>query len=215
VRTEPRRGPGPEYLGVREYRPGDPIRQIHWRLTARHGELVVRDLEQERIPRVAIWVDTSGDEEALDARCTVAASLVDAATATGAGVRLRAPGPEGPIGATRARAVDLHRWLARLAVGDLAPARAVGQLDPGADALRAVGTLVVIAPPSIADAAHHLASLTRIVGRLVLVIPVDDQGALAPLPRDDRLLLAGIEVVPWIDGRGLADPLVRPVEVPV
>src|SRR6185295_9251939 len=86
--TEPRRGPGPEYLGVREYRPGDPVRQVHWRLTARHGELVVRDLEEERMPRLAIWLDTPSEEVALDRCCTIAASLLDAATATGAGVRL-------------------------------------------------------------------------------------------------------------------------------
>ena len=61
--TEPRRGQGPEYLGVREYRPGDPIRQVHWRLTARHGELVVRDLEEHRVPRLALWIDTSIDED--------------------------------------------------------------------------------------------------------------------------------------------------------
>ncbi|MGE9296547.1 MAG: DUF58 domain-containing protein, partial [Puniceicoccales bacterium] len=33
-------------LGVREYAPGDPYRQIHWPQTARVGELMVREYEQ-------------------------------------------------------------------------------------------------------------------------------------------------------------------------
>ncbi len=38
-----RTGAGQEYLGVREYRPGDPQRAVHWRSTARVGQLVVRE----------------------------------------------------------------------------------------------------------------------------------------------------------------------------
>ena len=111
--TEPRRGQGPEYLGVREYRPGDPIRQVHWRLTARHGELVVRDLEEHRVPRLALWIDTGVDDDALDEACSAAASIVTAATATGAGVRLAAAAETGMTLASRAGMQALHRWLAR------------------------------------------------------------------------------------------------------
>ena len=37
MHTAPRRGHGPEYLGIREYRPGDSMRHVHWASTARHG----------------------------------------------------------------------------------------------------------------------------------------------------------------------------------
>lgn len=69
--------PGDEFASLREYRPGDPRRQIAWKLSARHDGLLVKDLEQpapeedwrldwdgmhglddeSRISRLARWVD--------------------------------------------------------------------------------------------------------------------------------------------------------------
>ncbi len=51
-----RTGAGEEFLGVREYRPGDPQRTVHWRSTARAGRLVVREYEEMTLSRVAIVV---------------------------------------------------------------------------------------------------------------------------------------------------------------
>lgn len=48
------KGDGPDFHGVREYRPGDDLRRIHWKLTARRGELVIRELEEERGGDVAL-----------------------------------------------------------------------------------------------------------------------------------------------------------------
>jgi len=212
VRTEPRRGPGPEYLGVREYRAGDPIRQIHWRLSARHGELVVRDLEEERMPRLAIWVDTSGDDEALDACCTVAASIVDAATATGAGVRLGASTADGPTWATRLRAIDLHRWLARLGPSDLDAVTALDQLD--GEALRGIGTLVVVVAGMSGGLDAAAARVSSQVSRTVIV-PIGDDAELEREPIVGALLASGAEVVPWIEDHGLSAPILRVVGVSV
>jgi uncharacterized protein (DUF58 family) len=213
ARTDPRRGPGPEYLGVREYRPGDPIRQIHWRLSARHGDLVVRDLEQERTPRLAIWVDTpAGSDDVLDVCCSAAASMIEAATTTGAGVRLAAATPDGPVSVTRARAMDLHRWLARLAPSGIDPSTALGWLGP--DALRGVGTLVAIVPRAAAGAAA--ASLGALVGSVprvvaVVVVDPDDEAALV----EDVLARspAAVDIIPWIDGEGFGAAIRRPVGV--
>ncbi|MEN6451816.1 MAG: DUF58 domain-containing protein [Thermoguttaceae bacterium] len=54
-----RRQPGPEgdFFGVREWRPGDGRRLIHWRSSARLGKLVVRQLERPRSRDVAIVLD--------------------------------------------------------------------------------------------------------------------------------------------------------------
>src|SRR3954470_18538420 len=140
--ADPRRGQGPEYLGVREFRPGDPIRQVHWRLSARHGELVVRDLEEHRVPRLAIWVDTCVDDAALDDACSAAASIVSSASSCGVGVRLSAATPAGPSTVSRSSALTLDRWLARLRPADVAPATAIRWLT--GEAVRGVGTLVAI-----------------------------------------------------------------------
>ena len=142
TQTEPRRGQGREYLSVREYRAGDPMRHVHWGLTARHGELMVREFEQEHTPRLAIWVDTESDDvEALDRCCTVAASIVDSATATGAGVRLLAADVDGPALVARTNHLEYHRWLARLVPTRIPAVTALGWLLDGQ--LQGVGTLVV------------------------------------------------------------------------
>ncbi|MFH8804687.1 DUF58 domain-containing protein [Streptomyces sp. NPDC017936] len=44
----------------REYRYGDDLRRVHWRSTARHGELMVRREEQPRRSRCTVLLDTRG-----------------------------------------------------------------------------------------------------------------------------------------------------------
>jgi len=53
----PRAGSGNELFGIREYRPGDSLRRIHWRSSARHGELVVREYEPPGVQTVKIVLD--------------------------------------------------------------------------------------------------------------------------------------------------------------
>ncbi|MDI2097673.1 DUF58 domain-containing protein [Ruicaihuangia caeni] len=45
-------------LTTREYRQGDPLRRVHWRASARQGELMVRQEEQHSVPEARIVVDT-------------------------------------------------------------------------------------------------------------------------------------------------------------
>jgi uncharacterized protein (DUF58 family) len=45
------------YLGVREYRPGDGLRHIHWPASARRGTLVVKEYELDLCPYLTIFVD--------------------------------------------------------------------------------------------------------------------------------------------------------------
>ncbi len=204
--TEPRRGQGREYLSVREYRAGDPMRHVHWGLTARHGELMVREFEQEHTPRLAIWVDTESDDvEALDRCCTVAASIVDSATATGAGVRLFAADVDGPALVARTHYLEYHRWLARLVPTRIPAATALGWLLDGQ--LQGVGTLVTAFPVwegrPLDGVCERVADLAALVPRVVLV-PVtaaDDATTWTPLRA------AGADVLPWAAGASLASAL--------
>jgi uncharacterized protein (DUF58 family) len=51
-------GPGVEFFGVREYRPGDPRRWINERASARHQQaLFVNEFEQERMVNVGLILD--------------------------------------------------------------------------------------------------------------------------------------------------------------
>lgn len=72
---------GDELAALRDYRPGDPRRQIAWKLSARHHGLLVKDMEQpapqedwrldwdsvrglddeSRISRLARWIDEARD----------------------------------------------------------------------------------------------------------------------------------------------------------
>lgn len=43
---------------TREYRRGDALRRVHWRATARRGDLMVRQEEQRSLPQARVIVDT-------------------------------------------------------------------------------------------------------------------------------------------------------------
>jgi uncharacterized protein (DUF58 family) len=48
-------------LMTREYRTGDALRRVHWRASARHGELMVRQEEQRSYPEARLLIDTRMD----------------------------------------------------------------------------------------------------------------------------------------------------------
>ncbi len=47
-----------EFVGLRDYRPGDPLRQIDWKSWARTGRPIVKELEDTFYPRYGLIVDT-------------------------------------------------------------------------------------------------------------------------------------------------------------
>ncbi len=59
-----RRGRGEEFYGLRQYRPGEDQRLIHWKSTARRGEPVVRETEARHRHSLLIVLDNRapGDE---------------------------------------------------------------------------------------------------------------------------------------------------------
>jgi uncharacterized protein (DUF58 family) len=54
-------GDGIEYAGIREFRPGDPLRRVNWRVTARYGDLHVTQHRPERNAELVLFVDTFVD----------------------------------------------------------------------------------------------------------------------------------------------------------
>jgi uncharacterized protein (DUF58 family) len=74
-----------EVRGVRPYRPGEPIRSVHWRSTARRRELMVREYDTapslDLVLVVEPWLPanpTPQQREQLEAALSLAASLVRA-----------------------------------------------------------------------------------------------------------------------------------------
>ena len=75
---------GLEFYGMREYAPGDDLRRIVWRATARTGKVMVREAEQGITDRITLIIDTDrgvhshegpGFSESFEAGARVAASL--------------------------------------------------------------------------------------------------------------------------------------------
>ncbi|MBI4559208.1 MAG: DUF58 domain-containing protein [Candidatus Hydrogenedentes bacterium] len=58
-------GGGTEFFCLRQYLPGDELRKIAWRPSARAGTLIVRELEQETV-RHAVFMFDTGRVEGLD-----------------------------------------------------------------------------------------------------------------------------------------------------
>lgn len=57
-RTSLSSGDSQEFAGLRDYRPGDPVRHIHWPSFARFGEPKVKEFQDEYQTRLALVLDT-------------------------------------------------------------------------------------------------------------------------------------------------------------
>ena len=72
-------GSSGEFVGLRDYRPGDPLRLIHWKSWAHTGRPVVKELEDTYYPRYALVLDTfpgSPDGQVFEEMVSVAASFI-------------------------------------------------------------------------------------------------------------------------------------------
>lgn len=139
-----------EVHGLRDYRPGDPPRRIHWKATARRNRLTVREYEDAAPPRLLVVVDPwlparpkKVDQDRLEMVISLAAGVCrEWRRAAGARLALVIAGPnpvalDGPPGPS-----FTERQLTALAVepggepGNVAAA--LGQLSKAALAVPAL-----------------------------------------------------------------------------
>ncbi len=71
-------GDAEEFVSLRDYRPGDTPRRIHWKAWARTGRPVVKEYQDEFFVRHALVLDSfgQGDDACFEAAVSLAASLV-------------------------------------------------------------------------------------------------------------------------------------------
>ena len=72
-------GDSEEFIGLREYRPGDPLQRVHWKSYARTGAPIVKEFQDEFFERHALVLDTSTErsaDAAFEEAVAVAASFV-------------------------------------------------------------------------------------------------------------------------------------------
>lgn len=53
------RGSGLVFSDVRDYQPGDDVRRIHWKLSARTNKVYVKSFEEDRLLRIQLMLDLS------------------------------------------------------------------------------------------------------------------------------------------------------------
>jgi uncharacterized protein (DUF58 family) len=99
VETSSRQGEGTGFFGIRQYRPGDPLRHIHWRTAARVGRLAVIEWEADESRDTLIAVETGagterslGSGSTLDLAAGLAASLASSLLTRNHALRVVAPG---------------------------------------------------------------------------------------------------------------------------
>jgi len=137
--SAPRAGSGMELFGVREYRAGDPLRRIHWRSTARLGELVVREYEPPGQQTLGIICDPSPPTRVVaDQIARLAASEAWDCIRQGGRVVLWAPGLEPSEPSEAKNFWALLEWLARYPTAP--PAAPAGHLPPSGEDVVGVTT---------------------------------------------------------------------------
>lgn len=94
-------GDSSDFAGVREYTPGDDLRRIHWKVTAKRGKLTVVEYESGEANNVTVALDLfpryhagEGDEHTLEYGVTLAASVASQCLRQGAEFSLVAEGSE-------------------------------------------------------------------------------------------------------------------------
>lgn len=173
------------YAGVRPFQPGDSLRRIHWRATARLGSPVSRRYEPARGREVLLAMDIqtlpgphwqmTWDDDAFEGLCTTAASLARRLLDQGASVGLAAASFTGTP--------QRYAWLA--------PQASPSQLA------RVGGLLARMGPISSAPFGGLLTWLTRRLppGATILVLSARDPRAYLPAIRRLAVSGYGVELV--------------------
>jgi uncharacterized protein (DUF58 family) len=76
-----RRPTGFDLHSVRDYEQGESLRKVHWRTTARRGQLMVKELEDAPRDEIAVLLDAHADSSAgasFEVQVRAAASILDA-----------------------------------------------------------------------------------------------------------------------------------------
>ncbi|MFI1197597.1 DUF58 domain-containing protein [Micromonospora sp. NPDC020750] len=102
---------------LREYVVGDELRRVHWRTSARVGELMVRENVDTSLPRIVVLLDDRAaahpDPESFESACEAAASVVAAALRADLPVALLLVAPEQPTGDGQSASAG-NRWASRV-----------------------------------------------------------------------------------------------------
>jgi uncharacterized protein (DUF58 family) len=194
---------------LREYVVGDELRRVHWRTSARVGELMVRENVDTSLPRLVVLLDNratahpervGGVVESFESACEAAASIVTAAHREDLPVVLLFAAAEPAAPVTSGGEVDGGGALGPL------DRLAAAELSSDDDAVRAAttrlrqdrlgDTLIFLTGPGGRGELGHVGALRGAYPSVVVGV----FGAAEPTPPD----AAGLVVVDAADGAQFA-----------
>jgi uncharacterized protein (DUF58 family) len=195
-----RRHTGFEVHGVREYEQGESLRRVHWRSTARRGQLMVKELEDAPRDEIAVLLDADARAvvgESFEVQVRAAGSIVEAYVRRGRRAVLVVNSERREVQQVHSPAADWRRALEMLAAveptGTMPAARLLAEED--GPAARALELAVVTAriEPALIDRLVQRALSRRKVS-LVYVDPTSFNGSRTQEPALLRLQSAGVPV---------------------
>ena len=209
-----RRHSGFELHGVRQYEQGESLRRVHWRSTARRGQLMVKELEDAPRDEIAVLLDADASAVvggSFDVQVRVAGSILESYVRRGRRAVLVVNSERREVQQVHSAAADWRRALELLAAVEPSGRSSVARLLAEHDgaAARALELAVVTArlEPDLVDRlVQRMASRRRV--SLVHVEAASFDGAVRrPEPLLLRLQHAGIPVVTVRAGDELATVL--------
>jgi uncharacterized protein (DUF58 family) len=197
-----RRQTGFELHGVREYERGESLRRVHWRSTARRGQLMVKELEDAPRDEIAVLLDADRSAvvgESFDVQVRAAGSILESYVRRGRRAVLVVNSERRDVQQVHSVAADWRRALELLAaVEPTAHTPAASLLsEHDGPAARALELALVTArlEPALVDRLVQRAVSRRRVS-VVYVDPTSFNDARRqPEPLLLRLDAAGISVV--------------------
>jgi uncharacterized protein (DUF58 family) len=209
-----RRQSGFELHGVRQYAQGESLRRVHWRSTARRGELMVKELEDAPRDEIAVLLDADSSAvagDSFDVQVRAAGSVLESYVRRGRRAVLVVNSDRREVQQVHSVAADWRRALELLAAAEPTGRAPVGRLleEQDGPAARALELVVITArlDPGLVDRLVQRA-LSR---RRVSLVHVDAATFNGHARRVEPLLLrlstAGIPVAVVRRGEDLAAAL--------
>jgi uncharacterized protein (DUF58 family) len=194
---------GTEFHSLRAYQRGDDLRQVHWRASAKHDSLLIRENEPLALPRLTVILDDRDaahtKNDTLEWAVSAAASVIAGAGGRGFGVRLVTS--DGRPGKVRYGRTATDQLVERLAVVQRSGAH---DLDPAVSAAAVTGrggAMVAIVTPKLNQTAlDGLMGLGKRQGWAAAIV-VDDGDTKTADAIGGRLITAGWKVVRVRPGR--------------
>jgi uncharacterized protein (DUF58 family) len=187
-------GESPEYIGNREYIPGEPARRLDFRGWARLGRPVVREFQEEYYCRIALILDTwiptkriplEGFPQ-LEAAISLSAAIADSLSATEHLIDIFAAGPELYVFRAGRQLAHFDNVLEILSSVEHCVANPFESVTPAvSDELTSITTAICVFLDW--DASREILARTIVEsGCQLKIIIVRDSPTTRPLPDDHR-----------------------------